>query len=177
MPETGFTPTPREDRTTWQSMADTVSEGVSIIRTRAILPLFLGVSVFYGLASEGFDRLWELHLLSGFTFPLVGDFKPVVWFGVINAGAMLLSILGAEVVRRLGGTDNPVVIGRYLVGINVVLVAAVLGFALAGNFAVAVATYWAASLLRRTNDPLLAAWVNQRLESQHIGLCSGEQKH
>jgi len=81
----------------------------------------------------------------------------VVWFGVINAGAMLLSILGAEVVRRLGGTDNPVVIGRYLVGINVVLVAAVLGFALAGNFAVAVATYWAASLLRRTNDPSVPA--------------------
>ena len=41
-----------------------------------------------------------------------------------------------------------------------------IGFGLAGNFAVALAFYWASYLLRRVNAPLFAAWLNGYLEPQ-----------
>lgn len=39
-----------------------------------------------------------------------------------------------------------------------------IGFGLAGNFAVALAFYWAVVLLRTVNAPLSAAWLNGYLE-------------
>jgi len=44
------------------------------------------------------------------------------------------------------------------------LEAGVVLFAMSGNFALALGTYWTVYLLRRTNEPLFIAWVNQSLE-------------
>ena len=86
MPEQGFKPTPREDRTSWQAMADTTRDGVRLIRRRPILLTFLGITLLYGAFSEGFDRLQVAHLVDNFRFPALGSFQPVVWFGIISAG-------------------------------------------------------------------------------------------
>jgi DHA3 family tetracycline resistance protein-like MFS transporter len=48
--------------------------------------------------------------------------------------------------------------------INALLMLSVIGFGLAGNFAIALTAYWSANLLRRTDAPIFTAWLNQSLE-------------
>ena len=49
MPETGFKPAPRTERTTLRSMGSTFREGLGLVRTRGILLTFLGIAAITGL--------------------------------------------------------------------------------------------------------------------------------
>jgi DHA3 family tetracycline resistance protein-like MFS transporter len=71
MPETGFHPTPREDRNTWQHMWHTFKQGTDAVRAKPRLMSIIGVGLFYGIYSEGFDRLWVKHLLDTFELPII----------------------------------------------------------------------------------------------------------
>jgi DHA3 family tetracycline resistance protein-like MFS transporter len=165
MPETGFRPTPRQSRTTWQTMAATLRAGLGLVRARPRLADILGIGLFFGLYSEAFDRLWTTHLLRTFTFPALGALPPIIWFGIINAVAMLLSIAATEMVRRRADTDSHRAMTRALFAISALLVAAVIGFGLAQTFALAILAYWAVYLLRTLRSPLQLAWLNQSLDS------------
>jgi DHA3 family tetracycline resistance protein-like MFS transporter len=169
MPERGFPtgagqPTPREDRTTWQTMAATTSNGVRLIRQRPILLTFLGITAFSGLFSEGFDRLWTAHLLQDFSFPALGNFKPVIWFGIISIGSTLLNLGVTEVLKRRLDTNRHRAVANLLFAFTACLVVSILGFALAGNFWVALAALWCASVFRNTQEPIFRTWQIQRID-------------
>jgi DHA3 family tetracycline resistance protein-like MFS transporter len=165
MPETGFAPTPREDRNTWQTMGHTLRGGIRLARLRPILLTLLGISAVFGLYSEGVDRLWTAHLLEDFTFPTLGGLKPVVWFGIINVVSMLLSIVATEILRRRVNTNDEKLVARVLIGINAATVVGILVFALTGWFGVALSALWMVQVLRGAANPLFNAWLNQHLES------------
>ncbi len=76
MPETGFKPLPRENRNTWQHMTFTFRQGVQAVRSRPRLTSLVWVGLFYGLYSEGFDRLWVKHLLDNFHLPVLVREQP-----------------------------------------------------------------------------------------------------
>ncbi|MEW9033992.1 MAG: MFS transporter, partial [Planifilum fimeticola] len=95
-PETGFTPSPARRRHPWRSAWDTFQTGLRAVRRSAILLVALWISLLTGLYSEGFDRLWTLHLLENFTPPGIGNLNEVVWIGLINAGALVMNILVVE---------------------------------------------------------------------------------
>lgn len=166
MPEDGFTPTPAEDRTSWQRMAATLRDGLKVVRRRPALGGILAVGLVYGLYSEGFDRLWTAYLLEHFTFPALGNLPQIVWFGLISAVSALLSIAASEVVRRRVETSRSRSIALVMAGTTAALVAALAGFACSAVFGVALALYWVISALRQINYPLYTAWVNQRLDPQ-----------
>jgi hypothetical protein len=42
--------------------------------------MLLAVSAFSGMSSEGFDRLWEGHLIIDVGLPRLGDLDQVIWF-------------------------------------------------------------------------------------------------
>jgi MFS family permease len=65
------------------AMRHTLRDALRCVRGRPVLVVLLVVAACYGASSEGIDRLWEAHLLAGFTFPPLGAHKPVVWFGII----------------------------------------------------------------------------------------------
>jgi len=130
-----------------------------------VLLTVLGVGAIYGLYSEGFDRLWRDHLQMNFAFPTIGNWQPVVWFGIISAVLTVLSIGASEIARRRLDTNSHVAVSYALLGLNAVMVFGFLIFGLAGNFVVAVVAYWAISLARSTTGPLYTAWVNQHTES------------
>src|SRR5688572_281301 len=73
MQEHGFKPAPREERTSWQAMRGTFTDGLKMVRGRPVLMTLLAVELFVGMASEGFDRLGEAHLLTNFQFPSLGE--------------------------------------------------------------------------------------------------------
>jgi len=71
MPRRVFIPRPREDRDTWQHMWHTFKQGADAVRSRPRLMNIVFIGLFYGLYSEGFDRLWVKHLLDNFELPIL----------------------------------------------------------------------------------------------------------
>lgn len=124
----------------------------------------MGIVFFQGMSSETYDRLWEVHFLSTFPFPGGARVEPIVWFGLIGAGGLVLSFITAEVVRRRLDTGTHVGAARVLLGVNVGLLLGMVAFGLVGEFGTALAAYWFVYLLRHTNNPLFTAWLNQSLE-------------
>jgi DHA3 family tetracycline resistance protein-like MFS transporter len=165
MPERGFQPTPAGERGSWHAMGDTFRAGVRHVRGRPLLLTLLGVAVFWGMASEGFDRLWAALLLATTTLPPLGPLAPVAWFGVISAGSQVLSLGALELVRRRLDPTRQRAVAWTLFGVTGALIGAMLLFAQAGSFAVALVAYWLVSVLRRVHDPITTAWLNQHLDS------------
>lgn len=163
MPETNFQGTPPGERSSFQSMGDTFKEGLSAVRGKPVLVTVLVIAAFWGMASEGFDRLWEAHLLANFEFPSLGELDMIVWFGIINAVAMVLSLGVTEIVRRKVDTDSHIAAAKALLAIAMLMSASIVVFAMAGNFLLALAAFWATAMLRRVNQPIYAAWLNQSL--------------
>lgn len=164
MGEHGFTPTPREGRNSWQAMGYTFGEGLRTVRASSVLITILLITLIAGAASESFDRLFEAHFLQDVGLPRAGNHSPVFWFGVITIGVLIASIGVSEVVRRRANAINHRSAARFLLVSNLLLTVSVAGFALAGHFAVAVAFFGTARLLRRINAPLYVAWLNHGLE-------------
>jgi len=164
MPETGFHPTPREDRNNWQHMAHTFKEGIKAVRARPRLMTILGIGLLYGLYSEGFDRLWVKHILDTFELPVLFGQTDVAFFGLLRAGSMVLSIFAARFMEKRIDTGSPMAIGRATLGITFGISAGLIGFALSPIFAVTIIVYWFISVLRNVAGPLYNTWVNQKLD-------------
>lgn len=166
MPEQGFRPRPREERETLAAMARTLRDGGAMIRRRPVLLTILAVALLYGAFSEGYDRLWTLHILENYTLPTVGGLDNVVWFGIIGIVSALIGIVLTEYIRRRIDTHSHQAVARALMRINGLLVVMVIVFALAGNFLLALLAFWVVGALRGVSYPLETAWINQRLDPQ-----------
>jgi DHA3 family tetracycline resistance protein-like MFS transporter len=164
MPEHNFSPAPREDRTSWAQMGTTARGGARLVRARPVLLMLLAVSAFSGMSSEGFDRLWEAHLIIDVGLPRLGGLDQVVWFGVINAGTLVLGYLTAEVMGRRLDVSSVSIAARALFVLDALTIAGVLVFALTGSLAFAVGAFWLVGIARRLGEPLYLAWLNQGLE-------------
>lgn len=165
MPEHGFQPTPRTQRTSWTMLAASVHEGVHVVRGRPLLLTLLLVGVFGGAASEGFDRLGDAHLLT-FSFPALGSLKPVVWFGIIDAASKLVGMVAVTILgRRIEAISlHPVAIARALLLLQAFAIASIIAFGLAGNFGVAVAALLAKVALEALAEPLSDTWFIQNID-------------
>lgn len=165
MPETGFKPTPRGERSSWAHMADTFREGWGAIRVRPALITMMLVLFVYGAASEGLDRLWTAHLVRDIGLPPLGPLEPIAWFGVIRAAGMLLAIGPAEYLHRRLETTNIRALSWALIAIDVLLAGAITVFALAGSFTIAIIAMLVINPLRALIGPLELSWINRGLES------------
>jgi DHA3 family tetracycline resistance protein-like MFS transporter len=163
MPEDHYKPEPRGDRSRARTMADTLKAGIRTVRARPVLLTILLITFLSAGASETFDRLWEFHLLNDYTFPVIIDLPPIAWFGLISVSTLVISIGVAEVARRKVDTDNHVATARALLGMDAALMVAMVVFALAVSFEMAVAGYFVARVMRRVTIPISTAWINQSL--------------
>ena len=165
MPERHFTPIAHEGRNSFQQMGHTLRAGVNLIRMRPVLLTILGVTVFYALFSIGFDRLWPYYLQHQFTLPALGQLSPFVWFCIIEAGIVATNWLGIEIARRTVDTNSHRSVALALFLIDGLQVVCILGFALAGQFYLALALFWLFTIDAGPRMPLVQAWMNQNLTS------------
>jgi DHA3 family tetracycline resistance protein-like MFS transporter len=136
-----------------------------LIRAQPALIVLLLVALFYGMASEGFDRLSDAHLLRDLGLAAMKPFSPVVWIGLLDLGIVVLSLPAAEVVRRWRvASHSPDAVLRTVLALNSAQVVAMAVFALAPNLIVSVAALYAVALARRIAHPLYNAWVTQRAD-------------
>jgi DHA3 family tetracycline resistance protein-like MFS transporter len=166
MPETGFHPTPREDRNTWQHMLHTFKQGADAVRSRPRLMNIVFIGLFYGLYSEGFDRLWVKHLLDTFELPIFFGNNQVAFFAALRVAGAILTILAVRFVEKRVDSTSPFAIGRAVLFVTGTISVALIGFALSPFLLLSLGLYLVINVLRNVHIPLQTAWVNQKLDSQ-----------
>jgi MFS transporter, DHA3 family, tetracycline resistance protein len=128
------------------------------------LVLLFGMTLFTGLWSESFDRLWGAFLLRDITFPRLGGLHPAMWFSLLAAVAAVLGLGATQLAKRRTerlGPDS--VVGALLV-LTIMIGLAVVGMATAHAFAVVVGGYIVVSVLRPVLYPLVSGWMVGRIE-------------
>jgi len=165
MPETGFKPTPREDRNTWGQMVHTFKEGVSAVRSRPRLITILGIGLFYGLYSEGFDRLWVKHIVDSFELSAFFAGNQVAFFSALKAVGTVATIIAMRSVEKRLDTSKSKIIGRAMFFVTGLISAALLGFALSPLLGLTLGAFLLIMILRKIAIPLYTSWVNQKLDS------------
>ena len=163
MPETGFKPARPEERSTFNNMKTTIMDGFGMIRKRPSLRSILWIGLFFGLYSEGLDRLWVAHLVDGFSLPY---FQPVVWMGLIWGTSMLLTIGMVELVKsRIDMVRMQSLVKALMISSGLILMFLFL-FASSGFLWLAIFLYLAIDVLRQLNEPIYTAWINHKLDPQ-----------
>lgn len=165
MPETRFRRAVADARSTWHRMGLTLAGGFRSIHVSPLLMTIMAATLLLGISREGIDRLWEAHLLDAVHLPLLGNLDTVVWFGVINAiamlAALLLSIALQGYVRRF--TDRRAIV--WLIARNLFLGGGIVAFALSRSFVAIVAAFVAVYTLRELGEAVQSAWVNRSIGS------------
>ena len=168
MREESFKPKPPEDRTTLSLLLKTVRDTRQLVRRQPTLLALLAIGLFFGLYSEGFDRLWTPHLLESFSQAWTALVNPVIWIGVIEAVALVAGIVATEFTRRRVDTHHAASIARWLILFAAIIVVALAGFGLAKNFWIAVVLYWLIGMARNATSPLQATWLNLRIDDSRV---------
>lgn len=166
MPETGFHPTPKEDRNNWQHMWHTFNQGLNAIKSRPRLISILGVGLFYGLYSEGFDRLWVKHLLDTFGIPVIFGNNQVAFFAVLRIAGSILTIFAVRFVEKRVDSGNAHAIGRAMLICTGLIAFAMVSFAISPFLSLALSLYLVINVFRSVSGPLYSGWVNQKLDPQ-----------
>ena len=178
MPEQGYSPTanlsvPEITRNTsrgFVAATETFAHGAGAVRGSTVLVALLGIEIIFGAASDGYDRLWEAHLLTEFSLPVLslpwfGALDSIAWFALFEAVMTIISVTLLEVARRRMDMSVHAHLTRVLIVLNVIVIAATLGFAVAGRFDLAVIALvtraCAISILR----PIQSTWLNQHIPS------------
>ena len=165
MPEHGWQPTPRSERSAWHSMGNTLRNGWHQIRGSSLLIFLMIIAVLHGAWSESYDRLWQAHVLE-WQFPTFVTLDPVVWFGLMAATATMISLGALELLNRwLRHRPQHAEIQAFF-GTYLGLIVGMLGFALLDNLALGVFFWWSVTTFRHLNRPLMAAWLNRNIDSR-----------
>ncbi|MDC0762102.1 MFS transporter [Brevibacillus sp. AG] len=166
MKETGFIPREREQGASHvKEMIQTWTSGAKVIRSQPILMLILFVTLFTGAASEGYDRLWEAHLIAEIGFPELAAISMPMWFGIIAALASLLGLIVVGVVeKRLDvNKERVVLVGMFtLTGLKI---AAMIAFAFSPSFSWALVALLLIGVIQSLSSPLYDTWLNLNIES------------
>jgi DHA3 family tetracycline resistance protein-like MFS transporter len=168
MPETGFRPASREGLSTVRSLVHTTQEGGRLLRARPVLLLITAIMFFGGMWSESVDRLWEAHFLVDVGVPELAGLDPLVWFGVLNAGAIVLAIVVAQPLVRRFSRAGGRAMAWSLLALDTAMLLGTLAFALAGTFALAVLAYWAIRVAASLAGPVHSAWVNSNIDDSSV---------
>ena len=178
MREHGFVPAPRDEaESTVRAMVATGRAGARLVRRTPVLLLILAISAFYGAWSEAYDRLGEAHVIRDVGLPSFAGLSFIVWFGVISAASLLLSLLVARPANRRLEHAPRQTITRVLLFADVALIATVAIFGLAGAFWLALVAMLATNTHPRARRPALlelAQPVDHRLERARDGLLDHE---
>jgi MFS transporter, DHA3 family, tetracycline resistance protein len=147
------------DRRSWSGLGVTVRESAVLVRRKPFLLTLFATSALVGAASEGFDRLSDPRMLS----LLPAALAPVMAFALIDVASTVLGIGMAEIARRVAGVVLPV-LGPLLAIAEACRIVAILVFALASGYPLAIAALLSKSAVQGVTQPLHRAWLTSNIE-------------
>lgn len=166
MPEEHFIGSALKDKNPFSNMVHTLKLSIRHIRVHPIILLLLAVTFCIGMSSEGYDRLSTAHFLQDTAMPQAFGFKSVTWFGLFNIAGMLLTMVGMQLIVKKLERKNKTGSLTVLIMSNLTHIVGLIVFALTKNFTWMLCTYLMIHAVRRINEPLLNAWLNNHLEDQ-----------
>ncbi len=174
MPEDGYHHVARTTSAAWREFAATFRDGIAVVKLKPALVGILSAGFIYGFYSEGYDRLWQAHVLEKFTLPDAGWVAPayrspemsaVFWYALFKIVLMLLvSIATKGVEKHLNLVETPK-LAKMMLMLSTFLFLGLVGFALAGNLVVSLALVMLIGISREVIFPIYTTWVNHRLPS------------
>jgi DHA3 family tetracycline resistance protein-like MFS transporter len=163
MPETGFKPVPKGERSTWAAFTGTFRDGFKVVRGQPVLVSLLLIFFFIGLFSEGWDRLWQAQFLRTFELEVVIALPAIVIFAILTVISQLAGVTLTEIARRRIDTVNRASVNRALFALTAVMVGGLIAFGLAPSLLVAFAAWFVFTQARELTDPFLRTWTNQHI--------------
>jgi DHA3 family tetracycline resistance protein-like MFS transporter len=165
MREEKFGPSRRRENGDLAALAAKGQETLAVIRAKPVLISILLVTAIAGTSSEGFDRLFQVHLLRDVGLPHIAAVNPLYAFAFLSVGSVVLGLTVTEWARRRLDLRQHQVAVRALFLSTTILAAAIVAFAFAPSFPAAVVAYWVARNAARVGDPVQRAWLNQSLDA------------
>lgn len=166
MPEDNFHPTPVSRRETFGKMKETLVTGLNLIKASPVLLTIVATGLIFGMFSEGFDRLWTPFMINSFSFPALGNLKPVTWFGILAIVSNVVAVISVRFAEKRTDTNEHKSTVISLLSANALLVISAIVFGLSGSFAVAAVFYWLVNGFREVRGPIYDAWTNQNVNSK-----------
>ncbi|MCK8489793.1 MFS transporter [Paenibacillus sp. MBLB2552] len=167
MKETRFVRSRSQERTSHlQEMSRTWKSGARVIARSPLLITIVFVTLFSGAASEGYDRLWEIHLIQEIGFPK-GMVTMAVWFGLISAVSILLGMLAVRFTEKKLDMSRDRTVSAVMFVLTLVRIFGILSLALATNFAWALASVLVVSVVVTVSEPIYSTWLNMKLRSDN----------
>ncbi len=164
MLENNFKPTAPDDLNTFKKMGYTFKSGLKFIKSKSIIMILLSVTLFYGLSSEGYDRLSNAHFLQDTMLPKLWNLNPVTWFGIFGIAGMVLSAMVMHFMAKKLNDDDKNNNGKLLLGINIFYILFMFIFAITKNFSLMLVAYLATNTFRAINEPIFSAWLNGHID-------------
>jgi DHA3 family tetracycline resistance protein-like MFS transporter len=166
MPETGFSKSFNAGSNNWLAMRSTLKHGFLMIRKRPVLFRILLVGFFFGLYSEGLDRLWVPHLIDRFQLPVQGQAVLVGWIAGMKATGMILTYFSTLGMRKfIKKNASPGRVTMSILSMSGLLVLSIVIFVISKQIWLTFLIFVFISVLRDMISPLYIAWVNHRLDS------------
>ncbi|MBP2020900.1 DHA3 family tetracycline resistance protein-like MFS transporter [Clostridium punense] len=168
MPEHNFNPSAPENLNTFKKMSHTLFSSMKVIKSNKIIILILSITLFYGLSSEGYDRLYTAHFLKDTTLPTLGNLQPVTWFGIFGIIGMLLSAIVIQlVIKKFHSSENTSKFKNIglLLAINIFFILSMIIFAITRDFKLMLIGYLSTNTFRTVNEPIFNGWLNNNIEA------------
>lgn len=153
----------RELAHSWGATVGTARRALLSVRTTALLMFLLGAQFFWGAASEGYDRLWDPHLLLDLGFPPLG-IAPVVGFGAVTLAGTVVAVMSAQVARRAVKRLDERTMSRMLLALQAVRIVGRALFALAPTASLALVGSFIERIVLASFWPLFNAWLIRRTD-------------
>ncbi len=174
MPEKGFNRTQIQNNAYLQEFYHTLKNGIKAVKVRPSLIGILAAGFFFGFYSEGYDRLWQAHILEKFNLPSAAWFSPaysstemsaVFWNALLKIVLMGFSVLATKSIeKRLDRTNIPTLV-RIMLLFSGLLFISLLGFSLTGNLILSLVFILVIGVSREMIYPVYTTWVNHRIPS------------
>ncbi|WP_257391732.1 MFS transporter [Mesobacillus jeotgali] len=161
MKEENFKPAEHENTSTWNTLKSNMHEMINYTKTSYLMRILFMIALFFGLYSEGFDRLWISHFLEETRLAYMTDGNLVVLIGSIQFIVMLLSFIGLHFISRssLHHQLNTIYVSL-LIGC-VLIITSLTGFALSAGIISLLCFYLIIQGTRSVMAPLEDTWLNK----------------
>lgn len=168
MTENGWTRTPPEERETFADMGRQLADGFRAIRSNRVVMVLVLVSLFVGLSSEAFDRLWTDRILTDFNLPPMFGLDPnVMWFTAFALIGTLIALVISLVVNKVSqnaiNNRHPNMLLGTLMAVQVV---GILIMGISPWIAIALSGLWMREAAQHLAGPIQIAWMNRNLETK-----------
>ncbi len=134
-----------------------ITQSINLIKSSSILKSLIIIALFYGFASEGFDRLWGLKV---FGSNQLTEIESVWVIGGLTAIVYFVHVFMMKMIENR--VKKPI---RFIIILNSILVFTIILFAQSSTIPFLLLFYSLSSTLRSINYPMFSILNNQYLES------------